>query len=42
MPKAKLRLAARDCNINIEMSELYDAEAYTDEIEVELLCKRGL
>ena len=42
MPEAKLRLAARNRHVDVEMRELYDAEARADEIEVEFLCERGL
>ena len=42
VPEAELSLAARDCDVNVEMRELYDAEARADKIEVEFLCESGL
>ena len=42
MPETELCLAARDCNVNVEMRELYDTEARADEIEVEFLCESDL
>ena len=42
LPEAELCLAARDCDVNVEMRKLYDTKARADEIEVEFLCKSGL